>query len=59
MSIAFNPFSMGPRACIGKTLALSELSTTLARLVWTYDFKPADGPDGQTGKGKTQARWGR
>lgn len=40
---AFCPFSIGARGCIGKGLAYSELSTALARVVWLYDFKLADG----------------
>ncbi|KAJ5091773.1 cytochrome P450 [Penicillium alfredii] len=40
---AFVPFSMGPRACIGRLMAISELQTTIALFVWTFDFKLADG----------------
>lgn len=58
-AVAYNPFSIGPRACLGKTLALVELSTIIARLVWTYEFKPAEGPGGRVGEGNTQARGGR
>ncbi|RPB27261.1 cytochrome P450 [Terfezia boudieri ATCC MYA-4762] len=35
---AFAPFSIGPRNCIGRSLAYLELTLTLARTVWMYDF---------------------
>ncbi|KAJ5471471.1 hypothetical protein N7530_008828 [Penicillium desertorum] len=56
---AFIPFSMGPRACIGSSLAMSELQVTIAVLIWTFDFKLADGDDGLTGKGDPKNRSGR
>ncbi|KAF3289475.1 hypothetical protein TWF970_003251 [Orbilia oligospora] len=34
---AFCPFSIGPRGCIGKGLALMEMKITLARLVWEFE----------------------
>ncbi|PSN68465.1 cytochrome P450 monooxygenase-like protein [Corynespora cassiicola Philippines] len=36
---AFNPFSNGPRACIGINLAYMEGRITLAKLLWTYDWE--------------------
>lgn len=35
---AFAPFSLGPRSCIGRSLAYVELTIALARTVWMYDF---------------------
>lgn len=35
---AFNPFSLGPRSCIGKGLALTELTLGLATILYKYDF---------------------
>ena len=35
---AFAPFSLGPRSCIGRTLAYAELTLALARTVWMYDL---------------------
>ncbi|THC95861.1 hypothetical protein EYZ11_004639 [Aspergillus tanneri] len=35
---AFNPFSIGPRGCIGKGLALAELTLGLATILYKYDF---------------------
>lgn len=36
---AFAPFSLGPRSCIGRSLAYVELTLALARTVWMYDFE--------------------
>ncbi|CAF9942779.1 MAG: hypothetical protein ALECFALPRED_010018 [Alectoria fallacina] len=36
---AFQPFSYGPRNCIGKTLAYSEIRSILARLLWNFDME--------------------
>ncbi|KAF2685242.1 cytochrome P450 monooxygenase-like protein [Lentithecium fluviatile CBS 122367] len=33
------PFSVGPRNCIGQTMAWSEIRTILARLVWNFDME--------------------
>lgn len=35
----FNPFSIGPRACIGRGLAYMEMRLVLARLVWAFDME--------------------
>lgn len=32
----FQPFSVGPRNCIGQNLAWAELRTVIARLVWNF-----------------------
>ncbi|KAK9415588.1 putative Cytochrome P450 [Seiridium unicorne] len=39
---ASQPFSLGPRACIGRNLAWMEMRTTLAKLIWMYDFELID-----------------
>lgn len=36
------PFSVGPRNCIGQNLAMAEIRTILARLVWHFDFTLED-----------------
>lgn len=36
---AFQPFSTGPRACLGINLAYLELRITVAKLVWTFDLE--------------------
>src|SRR6266536_1009867 len=54
---AFCPFSIGPRGCIGKGLAYAELMTSLARIVFMYDMKLADGTS--VGEGRLDMEWGR
>lgn len=39
---AFQPFSLGPRACIGINLAYLEMRLILAKMVWQYDFELMD-----------------
>ena len=38
------PFSAGPRNCIGQNLALSEMRIVLAKLIWHFDMELAE-PD--------------
>ncbi|AEO63785.1 uncharacterized protein THITE_123322 [Thermothielavioides terrestris NRRL 8126] len=40
---ALQPFSVGPRNCIGKNLAYVEMRLILARLIFNYDLALADG----------------
>ena len=54
---AFCPFSIGPRGCIGKGLAYAELAISLARTVFMYDIKLADGTS--VGEGRPELDWGR
>lgn len=37
------PFSVGPRNCVGKNLAYAEMRTLLARLVWGFEMELVDG----------------
>lgn len=39
---AFCPFSIGPRGCIGKSMALMELRLTVARMIYLFDIEIAD-----------------
>ncbi|EUC27912.1 hypothetical protein COCCADRAFT_110493, partial [Bipolaris zeicola 26-R-13] len=34
----FNPFSFGPRNCIGKSLAYAEMRLIMGRLLWNFDI---------------------
>ncbi|EUC44426.1 hypothetical protein COCMIDRAFT_98257 [Bipolaris oryzae ATCC 44560] len=43
---AYAPFSAGPYNCIGKPLALMNLRTTAAKLLYRFDICLADGDDG-------------
>lgn len=49
---AFMPFSTGPRSCIGRSLAYSELLLTVAIILWRYDFRASVGQDQNLGEGK-------
>ncbi|KAF2102973.1 cytochrome P450 [Rhizodiscina lignyota] len=42
---AFQPFSVGPRSCIGRNLAYAEMHLIIARLVWNFDIRLAQGSD--------------
>ncbi|KAF4636423.1 hypothetical protein G7Y89_g1665 [Cudoniella acicularis] len=57
--LAFNPFSLGPRGCAGKTMAYMELCNTLGRAIWYMDFRRADGPLGLVGAGSSDDKNGR
>jgi cytochrome P450 len=35
---AVQPFSVGPRSCLGKPLAYNEMRVILARLLWNFDL---------------------
>lgn len=58
-SAAFNPFSIGPRSCIGKSLAYVELHLTLAHVLLAFDFRLAVGEPREVGEGKENAEYGR
>ncbi|KAF9890442.1 hypothetical protein FE257_005847 [Aspergillus nanangensis] len=56
---AFNPFSIGPRSCIGKGLAYVELHLALAHVMWAFDLRVASGKLGRTGEGTEGDEFGR
>ncbi|KAF9876101.1 trichothecene c-15 hydroxylase [Colletotrichum karsti] len=39
---SLQPFSTGPRDCIGKNLAYAEMRLILARLIWNFDIRLSD-----------------
>ncbi|KAF2195825.1 cytochrome P450 [Zopfia rhizophila CBS 207.26] len=41
-----NPFSYGPRNCLGKNLAYHEMRLVLASILWNFDMELAEGSDG-------------
>ncbi|OJD29979.1 cytochrome p450 [Diplodia corticola] len=52
----FHPFSFGPRACLGKGMALAEILLTVARLLWEFEIEEVverrdDGSDVVVGGG--------
>ncbi|KAI5925072.1 cytochrome P450 [Camillea tinctor] len=40
---AFKPFSFGPRDCIGKNLAMSEMRLIMSKILYNYDFEVVPG----------------
>jgi cytochrome P450 len=56
---AFNPFSIGPRSCIGKGLAYVELHLVLSHVLWAFDLQLAPGELGHVGEGHEDGPIGR
>lgn len=54
---AFCPFSIGPRGCIGKGMAYTEMSLAIARAVYMYDMRIAPGT--HLGEGSRDMEYGR
>jgi cytochrome P450 len=48
---AFIPFLTGPRGCVGKPLAMKELTLSLARILWCLNFKTAGDENARLGEG--------
>lgn len=44
-------FSLGNPACAGKAMAYMELSLTVAKVLWCFDFHSASGEAGELGGG--------
>ncbi|KAF2790391.1 cytochrome P450 [Melanomma pulvis-pyrius CBS 109.77] len=40
---AINPFSVGPRNCMGQHLAWAEMRLILSKLLWNFDFESIEG----------------
>jgi cytochrome P450 len=51
------PFSTGPFSCVGKNLAIMELSVTIARTLYRLDFRLV--PGDRLGEGSPGLGWGR
>ncbi|PIG83070.1 cytochrome P450 [Aspergillus arachidicola] len=56
---AFSPFSIGPRSCLGKGLAWTELMLTMAYMLSKYEFRSALGEDEKVGGGDEAMGAGR
>ncbi|KAL1898233.1 hypothetical protein Sste5346_003639 [Sporothrix stenoceras] len=54
---AFQPFSYGPRNCIGRYLALAEMRTILARIVFNFDLAIQPGNERWAADQKAYAFW--
>lgn len=59
MRRAFVPFILGDRACAGKAVAYLEISLTVAKTIWYFDFDKAPGEAGDLGSGHRGAAKGR
>ncbi|KAL4752592.1 cytochrome P450, partial [Aspergillus terricola var. indicus] len=49
---AFATFSIGPRNCVGKGLAMIEMTLAMAAVISRFDFRRAGGAAGEVGEGK-------
>lgn len=56
---AMTPFGIGGRNCPGRFMALLNVSLAIARTIWLYDFRKADGKLGSVGEGSPTAPVGR
>ncbi|OBT58338.1 hypothetical protein VE04_00739 [Pseudogymnoascus sp. 24MN13] len=59
---AAQPFSLGPRGCIGRNLSYMEMRIILARLLWNFDLVSVDGapnwnPAGVIGRARAFMTW--
>ena len=46
--LPYMPFSIGPRSCVGKPLAIAQMMIVFARLLWEFDLRRAtNDPDWQ------------
>ena len=57
--MACNPFSLGPRSCIAKNLAVTTMLLTVATVMWSMDFRVAEGESGRLGEGGPHLGHGR
>lgn len=58
----YQPFSLGPRGCIGKNLSYMEMRLILTRVLWNFDIKSVDGawqwdPAGEMGNMRAFMTW--
>ena len=56
---AFCPFSIGPRGCIGKKVAYTEVTLALGRLLFSYDIRLSPGSENRGGGDPGHEHWGR
>jgi cytochrome P450 len=49
---AFAPFLLGARSCAGRAFALMEISLTIAKTLWLFNFEKAPGQLGEVGGGE-------
>ena len=54
---AWQPFSFGPRNCIGRNLAYMEMRLILARLIWGFDLELCEESNGWAERQKVFILW--
>ncbi|KAK6854491.1 toxin biosynthesis cytochrome P450 monooxygenase [Apiospora arundinis] len=54
---ACQPFSHGPRNCIGKNLAMAEIKTILSRIIWNFDMELHSASHGWLNRQKAFTSW--
>ncbi|KAL0942080.1 l-ascorbate oxidase [Colletotrichum truncatum] len=54
---ASQPFSFGPRNCIGKSMAYAELRIVMAKLLWEFDLELIDGSQDWMDEQKVYLIW--
>ncbi|KAH9904060.1 cytochrome P450 [Xylariomycetidae sp. FL2044] len=57
MRRALAPFALGDRGCAGKAMAYLEASLVVAKTLWYFDFRTAEGPAGRVGGGTPGSGW--
>lgn len=57
--MAFSPFGLGGRKCIGYKQAQLEIVLCVARTLWSLDMRRPEGPIGDVGGGREDALGGR
>ncbi|KAI1464026.1 cytochrome P450 [Daldinia caldariorum] len=57
MRRALAPFALGDRGCAGKAMAYLETSLAVAKALWYFDFRTAEGPAGRVGGGSPRRGW--
>lgn len=53
----FQPFSVGPRNCIGRNLAYAEMRLILAKILFSFDMELDEGMTGQWMDQKVYGLW--
>ncbi|GAW21086.1 hypothetical protein ANO14919_105990 [Xylariales sp. No.14919] len=56
---AYAPFSLGSRSCPGKAMAYMQISLTIAKILWYFDFQRPEGSLGDVGGGSSGRRGNR
>ena len=56
---AFFPFSIGPRQCTGREIALSQTKLFLGKLLWNFDLEAVRGHEGSFEDFTCHVMWNR